>query len=225
MEYFSIPQLVIKTTICDNTIRRYTRRFPDFFIPKPFEGVKKFPQGADKMIKRIYHLYTKEGKRREEVRAILKEEFADMMIQPEPEVKEDDVQADTSNAVSMDGFADAMKNALIETITTVTERNDKVHELEEKVNAQASIIIGLQNQLNEVLKKIEVMEATPKVVHPDDYKKQIIERIIDMKDNQEMTYTEIVEVFNKEGVRTFSGQGNWNVGTLSKFYKKAVEHG
>ena len=41
-----------------------------------------------------------------------------------------------------------------------------------------------------------------------------------MKDNKGMTFTQIVEEFNNEGIKTFSGIGKWSVGTLSRIYKK-----
>ena len=221
VEYYSIPQLVIKTGICDNTIRRYSRRFPEFFVPRVIDGVKRYHEKIEDLVKRVYHMYTEEGKQRREVKAMLESEFADIKFEPEIEQCGKSGKMIKAAGISLEGLKNVIKEALNEVIQIVNDQkqgdNEQIQKLNDMINSQNDVIEGLKKQLIEVKDNMIVKSQQ---VHPNDYRKQIIDRIFDMKDNKGMTFTQIVEDFNNEGIKTFSGTGKWSVGTLSRIYKK-----
>jgi len=73
-EFVSVPQIALELGAVDNTIRRYITRFSEFFVSQVIDGVKKYPSSAVEIINRISMLY-QDGKKKEEIREILKAEF------------------------------------------------------------------------------------------------------------------------------------------------------
>ncbi|MEE4355934.1 MAG: MerR family transcriptional regulator [Desulfococcaceae bacterium] len=73
----SIPQMARELKAVEQTIRRYTERFPEFFSPESEGGVKYYGPEALTVLGRIAGLYG-EGKKKEEIREILNRETPDM---------------------------------------------------------------------------------------------------------------------------------------------------
>jgi len=75
MEYLTIPKLAQQFGLSDNTVRRYTRNYPQFFRKVIVEGMEQFEgQHSLKLVKRIKEL-SASGKRRHLVLADLVKEF------------------------------------------------------------------------------------------------------------------------------------------------------
>lgn len=58
------------------------------------------------------------------------------------------------------------------------------------------------------------------ITDEDNYKLQVINRIVEMKDNDNLSFDEIAGRFNKEGLITFTGKGQWHGITISAMYKR-----
>jgi DNA-binding transcriptional MerR regulator len=71
MEWLSIPELARKVGTADNTIRRYLKRFPDYFYCQTIGGIKRFSPETLDILKHIFNLYHQKGKTREEVNQAL----------------------------------------------------------------------------------------------------------------------------------------------------------
>jgi hypothetical protein len=61
-------------------------------------------------------------------------------------------------------------------------------------------------------------EAPPQKID-ENYKSEILKRIIRMKQKQNMSVEETTRQFNEEGVKTFSGKGQWTTSTIAGIYK------
>lgn len=77
MTWMSIPQLAkhIGRDVSSNLVRRYIQRFPFFFVGQAHAGVMKYPPEALDILKRIYRLYHKDKKSRQEIEDILYHEY------------------------------------------------------------------------------------------------------------------------------------------------------
>ncbi|MEZ4529068.1 MAG: hypothetical protein R2941_24410 [Desulfobacterales bacterium] len=74
-EYMTVPKLAQKLELSDNTVRRYTKNYPQFFRPEMREGWEYFPvEESLKVIRRINEI-SAAGKRRSEVVAELEKDF------------------------------------------------------------------------------------------------------------------------------------------------------
>ena len=58
------------------------------------------------------------------------------------------------------------------------------------------------------------------ITDEDNYKLQVLNRIVEMKDNDNLSFDKIAGRFNKEGLITFSGKGKWHGITISAMYKR-----
>jgi len=76
MEYMTVPKLAQKLELSDNTVRRYTKNYPQFFRPETREeGWEYFPvEESLKIIRRINEI-SAAGKRRNDVISELEKEF------------------------------------------------------------------------------------------------------------------------------------------------------
>lgn len=86
MKWYSIPELSRDIGTSGNTVRRYLKRFPDFFYSKTFGGVDKFQADTLDVLKFIYDQYNHQGKTREEIEQELHLKYGHTIpiIQPEP---------------------------------------------------------------------------------------------------------------------------------------------
>jgi len=74
-EYMTMPKLAQKLGLSDNTVRRYTKKYPQFFRPEIRNGWECFPvEESMKLIRRINDI-SAAGKRKGEVVAELEKEF------------------------------------------------------------------------------------------------------------------------------------------------------
>lgn len=73
----SIPQMARELKAVEQTIRRYTERFPEFFSPETEGGVKYYGPDALTVLRRISELYG-DGQKKEGIREILNREAPDM---------------------------------------------------------------------------------------------------------------------------------------------------
>ncbi len=58
------------------------------------------------------------------------------------------------------------------------------------------------------------------ITDEDNYKLQVLNRIVEMKDNDSLSFDKIAGSFNKEGLITLSGKGQWHGITISAMYKR-----
>ena len=56
--------------------------------------------------------------------------------------------------------------------------------------------------------------------HALDYGEYIIDRISAMRESQNLTFEEIVDTFNIEGLKPISGRGKWTIKMVAKIYGK-----
>ena len=69
--------------------------------------------------------------------------------------------------------------------------------------------------------KVEIKKGQD--VSDGTYKGNILNRIVKMKDEKDLGWKDIAEVFNSEGLPTFSGKGKWHRKTIYKMYQKTVK--
>jgi hypothetical protein len=75
MEYMTIPKLAQKLELSDNTVRRYTKNYPQFFRKEIIDGWEQYPlEEAVALIKRINEI-SQAGKRRVDVLTDLEKGF------------------------------------------------------------------------------------------------------------------------------------------------------
>ena len=89
MEYLSIPQIACELDISDNTVRRYIKRFKEFFQDTHIKGrvtLHKAPE-VIQAIKNINHWYNNQGHNRDTIRKKLKEKYSDM-DNPTPDIQD-----------------------------------------------------------------------------------------------------------------------------------------
>ncbi|MBW2709505.1 MAG: tetratricopeptide repeat protein [Deltaproteobacteria bacterium] len=60
-------------------------------------------------------------------------------------------------------------------------------------------------------------------VSDDAYKEEILRRVIAMRNEKDLGWKDIAEVFNSEGLPTLSGKGQWHRKTIYRMYQKAVK--
>ncbi len=74
-DYATIPKLAQMSGLSDNTVRRYTRNYPQFFKKKMVDGWEQYPvEESLRLIQRISDV-SRAGRRRVEVVADLEKEF------------------------------------------------------------------------------------------------------------------------------------------------------
>ncbi len=128
---------------------------------------------------------------------------------------------------SSKNFANELMNRLDELIETqkrCLETQEQLMSALKKISSQEKRIAELETRLSHILKSKTVTKPTLKKTHkPDIYKADIIERIVEMRDKEGLSFSEIARRFNTEGLKTLSGRGKWRGGTVGNFYKKAKE--
>ena len=89
-EYLTIPKIAQQLSLSDNTVRRYTKKYPQFFKKKWVDGWEHFQ--ADETIRLVQKIndISAAGKRRSKVVAELKKEF-DEIYEPVEAEDEDEV--------------------------------------------------------------------------------------------------------------------------------------
>ena len=99
MEYATVPKLAQKLGLSDNTVRRYTKNYPQFFRPETREeGWEYFPvEESLKVIRRINEI-SAAGKRRNDVVAELEKEFP--VVRPIISPGQKDTAPDPDNCLS-----------------------------------------------------------------------------------------------------------------------------
>jgi DNA-binding transcriptional MerR regulator len=84
MEWLSIPELARKIGTADNTVRRYLKRFPDYFYCQTVGGIKRFSPETVEILKYIFNLYHQKGKSREEVNQALQLKYGNTITIDHP---------------------------------------------------------------------------------------------------------------------------------------------
>ena len=122
-------------------------------------------------------------------------------------------------------------------IQTSTKQADRIHEepLATMLSEKAYDILEQEKErtgedLSAILEKaiINLRTQTPatsrqEVVVGEDYESQILNRMVAMRDNKELSFDEIARQFNREGLKTFSGKGQWHGITISAMYERFKE--
>lgn len=86
MAHMTIPKLAQELRLSDNTVRRYTKRYGQFFRREFIDGWEQYPvEETLKLVKRINEI-SQPGKRSSDVIAELEKEFSVVEV-PEPEVE------------------------------------------------------------------------------------------------------------------------------------------
>lgn len=122
-------------------------------------------------------------------------------------------------------FANELMNRLDELIETqkrCLETQEQLMSSLKKMSSQEKRIAELETQLSHILESKTVTKLTLKKTRkPDVYKADIIKHIVEMRDKEGLSFSEIARRFNTEGLKTLSGRGKWRGGTVGNFYKKA----
>ena len=67
--------------------------------------------------------------------------------------------------------------------------------------------------------KVKIPPAPPTTVSQD-YELHVLNRLASMKENDKLSFDDIAERFNKEGLKTLSGKGKWHGITISSMYDR-----
>jgi len=99
----SIPQMALELQMVEQTVRRYTHRFSEYFTFEISGGVTRYecPESLN-ILKRIIELYA-QGKKKEDIKEILAEEIQGIKL----EVIPDEIPA--TAAGSRNEFLDVLK--------------------------------------------------------------------------------------------------------------------
>jgi len=77
----------------------------------------------------------------------------------------------------------------------------------------------LKQEVNDLNNRFQVLqEIMP--IHPRDFRMQVRQKIIALKNDEKMTFHQIADFLNSRGIRTLSGKGKWHIGTISKLYSQ-----
>jgi len=75
MDLFSIPELAQQVGTADNTVRRYLKRFPEYFYSQTTGGIKRYPREALDILKFIFNEYNFNSKTKAEIKQALESEY------------------------------------------------------------------------------------------------------------------------------------------------------
>lgn len=65
-----------------------------------------------------------------------------------------------------------------------------------------------------------IFSQSPGSANTLDYDTYIIDRIAVMRESQNLTFEEIVDIFNNEDLKVISGRGQWTIEMVEKIYGK-----
>lgn len=233
IEWCSIPVLARKMGISDNTIRRYLRNFPGFFLSRTVNGIKKYPVTIIEVLRRIYDLYLHEGKTRDEIRATIETEFPRDIDLDEP--IEDMPIPVVARPV-------ALAPEFVEKIDRLTTAFERVAESLERQADQEKRIEALEIQLKNLLPSSpafavskdapvkEGIEISQEPTHgteqpdyqenPEAYRQFATALIRRLKDDDDKNYREISAYLADKEILTLRGKVTWSQQMVSKLYRE-----
>lgn len=230
-QWVSIPVMAAEAGISGNSVRRYTKRFPDFFMSRVMGGVKKFPPETIELLRRIYSLYSVEGRSRSEIQEIIESEYSQTV-----EVSEhsDNGGSDTPDTMlTPTGQADMMP-AVFGAIERLAGSFERIAAAMERQADNADRIAALEARIDKITRSKERQPIAKKSsqakkttrrrpddadkLHGPDYESQIKERIVHLRDIEGHSWGEIAEILNGEGLPTLRRKGKWLRQTIQKMY-------
>lgn len=128
-EYLTVAEIEKQTGISNASIRRYLREFEAFFTPKGGSRIKKYEDGAVKVLQRIKILYD-EGLDTHEIHGILTNEFP-MMIDGEEPVKKEKI-AEVPTLATSEDIAE-IKEMMKLLVKKLDERDEAIRQRDEYI--------------------------------------------------------------------------------------------
>jgi excisionase family DNA binding protein len=142
MKWFSIPELAREIGTSDNTVRRYIKRFPDFFHSKTFGGVDKYQTDTLDTLKFIYEQYKFNGKTREEIRQELHLKYGHTIPIEQPETLDNKVILQDRSNILNTSFP-----AVISEMTRLADSFERIATaLEKQITGTGSQLGIIENQ-------------------------------------------------------------------------------
>jgi len=86
MDLLSIPELAQQLGCADNTVRRYIKRYPEYFHHQISGGIKRFPVTSLDVLKFIADQYTNHGKTKTKLVQALDEKYGHTVIIEQPDL-------------------------------------------------------------------------------------------------------------------------------------------
>lgn len=138
MEWLSIPELARKIGTADNTVRRYLKRFPDYFYCQTVGGIKRFSPETLEILRHIFNLYHQKGKTREEVNQALRLKYGNTItIEPSKKLKNEEI-APYGKDVSLP--------IILPEITRLADSFERIADAIEKISGTKSAPAVIENQ-------------------------------------------------------------------------------
>lgn len=142
-KWFTINQISKELDIPETTVRRYQKKFPEHIENKgvTLDGVRKYPESILRVVKQIYGLY-QEGKRTNEIKAILGKEHNSIILMQEHE----ELKYQTFTVSAMNEIIQENTKAMQEVASAIQENRQIINRLEN----QDQEIAFLKQELQEL---------------------------------------------------------------------------
>jgi Mg2+ and Co2+ transporter CorA len=112
--------------------------------------------------------------------------------------------------------ADRDRAALASLRDEIAELKAMLGAQQDQLAALATVVTSLAASLSGVSPRSETIPSSPRPLLG--HKRLVLERIRDLRD-QNLSFAQILTLFEREGVPTLSGQGRWSKGTLWNLWK------
>jgi predicted DNA-binding transcriptional regulator AlpA len=138
MDLLSIPELAQQIGTADNTVRRYLKRFPEYFYHQTTGGVKRFPREAIDTLKFIFNQYNFHSKTKIEIKQELEKKYGNTIPIETP-------QAPINEIVSSNGSTTSLP-AILPEISRLADSFERIAAALEKISRTGSAPAVMENQ-------------------------------------------------------------------------------
>lgn len=220
--WLSIPQLAAKIGTSDNTVRRYIKRFPDFFFSKTIDGVKKYPKETIKLLLRITTLY-QDGKGRTKIGEILQSEYPQTIDVTETDPANNmPIPSNQMPPEILPSIKSIIGETLGNTLQIMADQKTRIEQLEKDNRALHERLLVLENRPEppEPIQPAPAENPPQKSAIPSNPNREEVMQLMKDLKAQGKSNREIAEHLQAEGIPTFSGRGKWHKGTVGNLVKK-----
>lgn len=219
-ELLGFKELEDRTRIPGSTIRRYAERFPRFLPGRTVDRVRRFPPEQVEVFRRIHELY-QEGKRTEEVAAILALEVAATY----------DISTISTDATTIPtqapGEVAAYLGPILDRLATALERiADNGARTAAAVEARLAHLEALSGHSDPVLGSVDTPGHAERKKPQEQpirtstmNREEIIKRVLELR-AQGLGAGSIATALRHEGTPTLSGRGQWGKGSVRRILEK-----
>jgi len=104
MDLLSIPELAQQLGTADNTVRRYLKRFPEYFYHQTYGGIKRFPIEAIDILKFIFNQYHFQSKTKTEIKQALESKYGNTIPIETPHMPVNEIIPSNNQTTSLPGI-------------------------------------------------------------------------------------------------------------------------